>query len=279
MYEEGGQGKTAIITGAGKGIGEATAKLLAAHGAAIVVCDVDAAAAQQVAEAITAAGGRAVAVDADIMAEGAPARIVDAAIIAFGSLHIIVNNAGFTWDGVIQKITAQQWDVMLAVHVTAPFRIIQAATPHMRDKAKQEMASGGKAADRVIINISSTSGTHGNAGQTNYAAAKAAVCGLTKSIAKEWGPFNIRCNAIAYGLIATRLTQAKEGGESIQVGGTKVSLGIPGANKHFDAMRSSIPLQRMGTAEEAAGAVLMLVSPWASYITGQVLEVSGGTNM
>jgi len=272
-------GQVAIITGAGKGIGEATAKLLGEHGASIVACDLDSAAAEGVVAAIRAKGGKATAVACDVTAPDAAAKIVQAAMSSFGRIDIIVNNAGFTWDGVIHKMTAEQWGVMLAVHCTAPFRLVQEAAPHMREAAKKEMDARGSASPRCIINISSTTGTHGNAGQANYATAKAGVVGLTKSIAKEWGPFNIRCNAIAFGLIDTRLTRAKEGGESITVGGKSVALGIPGANEYWQGVKVHTPLQRLGTVEDAAGVIMALVSPWCSYITGQVIEVNGGAFM
>ncbi|GLC37019.1 hypothetical protein PLESTB_001401000 [Pleodorina starrii] len=273
------EGQVALITGAGKGIGEAAARLLASHGAAVVCTDLDDTAAQLVAGAIQEAGGRAVAVAGDVTAPDFAERAVAEAVRAFGGLHILVNNAGYTWDGVIHKITPEQWDAMLEVHCTAPFRLIQAAAPAMRDAAKLEMERNGAAKPRVILNISSTSGTHGNAGQANYATAKAGVVGLTKAVAKEWGPFNVRCNAIAFGLIDTRLTRSKEGGESIKVGGKEVQLGIPSADSYWSAIKSHIPLRRVGSAEEAAGAVLALVSPLTSYVTGQVLEVNGGSYM
>eukprot|EP00798_Chlamydomonas_sp_ICE-L_P008251 gene8251-1520_t len=274
------EGQVAIVTGSGKGIGAATALLLASHGACVVVSDLDASAASEVAEKIKGAGGRAISVTADVTAPSAAADIISQTVAAFGpKIHILVNNAGFTWDGVVHKMSAEQWQTMLDVHCTAPFRLIQAAAPYMRDAARKEKEATGSAAPRCIINISSSSGTHGNAGQANYSTAKAGVVGLTKSIAKEWGPLNIRCNALAYGLIDTRLTRAKEGGESITVGGKKVALGIPGASSFKDLVKATTPLQRVGTADEAAGAIMMLVCPWASYVTGQVIEVNGGAFM
>jgi len=273
------QGKVALITGAGKGIGEAAARLMAAAGAAVVVADLDGAAASKVAMSIQEEGGRALAVTADVTAADAPARVVKEAVAAFGRLDVLVNNAGFTWDGVIHTMSAEQWDTMMLVHCTAPFRFIQAAAPYMRDAGKAEAASGGAPAHRAIINISSTTGTHGNAGQANYATAKAGVVGLTKAVAKEWGPFGVRCNAIAFGLIDTRLTRPKEQGEAIQVGGKSVALGIPQADNYWAQVKASIPLRRVGSAEEAAGAILALASPLSAYITGQVLEVNGGAFM
>ena len=177
------------------------------------------------------------------------------------------------------KIKPEQWDAMLAVHCTAPFRLIQAAAPYMRDAAKKEMESGGNGAaarPRSILNVSSTSGTHGNAGQANYATAKAGVVGLTKTIAKEWGPYNVRCNALAFGFIATRLTGDK-GAATISVGGKAVPLGIPGGEAAAEmAAEMMIPLKRVGSPEEAAGAMLMLASPYSSFVSGQTLEVTGG---
>ena len=178
------------------------------------------------------------------------------------------------------KIRPDQWDAMLSVHCTAPFRLIQAAAPFMRDAAKREMtessSSNGVARPRSILNVSSTSGTHGNAGQANYATAKAGVVGLTKTIAKEWGMFNVRCNALAFGFIATRLTGDK-GAASISVGGKTVPLGIPGGEAAADAAAEMmIPLKRVGTPEEGAGAMLMLCSPYASFVSGQTIEVTGG---
>lgn len=193
-----------------------------------------------------------------------------------GKIHIIVNNAGYTWDGVIHKTTDKQWDTIIALHNTAPFKLVRAAAPYFRVKDGEP---------RSIINVSSTSGIHGNAGQANYALAKAGVTGLTKTIAKEWGPaFGVRANTVAFGHIMTRLTAAKEEGAFVTTpDGEKVALGIPQAQK---AGRESgenafkdIPLGRPGTATEAASAMLAMVSPLFSYITGQTIMVTGGRNM
>jgi 3-oxoacyl-[acyl-carrier protein] reductase len=217
----------------------------------------------------------------DVTAADTIAALV-AAARRLGRLDVLVNNAGYTYDGVIHKITPEQWAAMLDVHVTAPFRLTQALAPLLRDAAKAEAENGGQPRPRSIINISSTSGTHGNAGQANYAAAKAGVIGLTKTIAKEWGPFNVRCNAVAFGLIDTRLTRPKgEGGadSAIQVNGRSVALGIPGADSMRQLAEMAAPLRRIGTARDAAGAILALASEWSSYVTGQVIEVNGGTYM
>lgn len=253
--------------------------MFAEHGASgLVLSDLDPVALSEAAGRVRGLGPRVEEVAGDVTKEETVAALA-AAAGKLGRLDVIVNNAGFTWDGVLHKMPPQQWHAMMDVHVTAPFRIIQAAVPLMRDAAKAEMEAGGAAAPRSIINISSTSGTHGNAGQANYAAAKAAVVGLTKTVAKEWGPLNIRANAIAFGLIDTRLTRPKEGGETISVGGKAVKLGIPGADSMRQLAEMAAPLRRIGSARDAAGAILFLASEWSQFVTGQVLEVNGGTYM
>lgn len=267
-------GQVAIITGSGRGIGAAAAKLFAAQGAKVVVSDLDEGPAQETVDAIKAAGGEAIAVAGSVTDDAFPDALMKATIDAYGKLNILVNNAGFTWDGMAHKQTDEQWDAIVDVHGRAVFRLIRAATPHMREAAKNEMSENGAAEPRSIINVSSTSGLHGNAGQANYAFAKMGIVGLTKTIAKEWGQFNIRCNAVAFGTIETRMIAAKEKGETFKHGDKEIPMGIP------DAMRGMltmvVPLGRTGTPEEAAGGMLMLASPFASYITGHTLEVTGG---
>lgn len=195
--------------------------------------------------------------------------MINETIKQFGKINHIVNNAGFTYDGMIHKITDKQWDLMIAVHNTAPFKIIRAAAKYLRRKDDGQ--------NKTIVNISSTSGLHGNIGQANYATAKAGIVGLTKTIAKEWGGFGVRCNTVAFGFVDTRLTRAKEAGASIEVDGQKVALGIPtGGAKTEGNPFAQIPLGRPATADEVAGSVLMLCTPLASYITGHTLEVTGG---
>lgn len=220
--------------------------------------------------------GEAISVPGDVTDPAFPQRIVAAAVAAFGGLHILVNNAGFTWDGMLHKMSGKQWDAMMAVHCTAPFRLIQAAAPHMREAAKREIEASGRPRPRCILNVSSVSGVHGSVGQANYSTAKAGVVGLTKSVAKEWGPFGIRCNALTFGYINTRLVASKDRGATIEVDGETVVLGIPEANAAAAAMKQLIALGRVGAPEEAAGAMLLLASPYASYITGQAVEVTGG---
>lgn len=264
-----------LITGSGRGIGAAAAKQFAKEGAKLVINDLNPEPAEAVATAIKEAGGEAIVVSGDVTDRDFPKHILEASIKAYGKLNVLVNNAGYTWDGLIHKMTDEQWDAILEVHATTPFRMIRAATPYLRDAAKAEVEAGKIPENRCIINISSTSGLHGNFGQVNYAFAKMGILGLTKTIAKEWGSFGVRCNAVAFGFIDTRLTRAKEAGEVIEVAGQAVELGIP--QKVIELRDSrSIPLNRAGTAEEAAAGIVFMASPLASYITGHTLEVTGG---
>ena len=270
-------GKVAIITGSGRGIGAAAAKLFAAEGASVVVCDLDSAPANETAEAIKAAGGKALAVPGDMTDPAFPEQLVQKAIEGFGGLDVMVNNAGYTWDAVIHKMTDKQWQAMLDIHVTAPFRLIRAAAPFIRETAKKEAEQQGHANARKIVNVSSVSGTQGNAGQANYSTAKAGITGLTKTMAKEWGQFNVQVNCVAYGWIETRLTGAKEAGEKIERDGEEIAIGVPG--QMHGVMRMMVPLGRPGTPEEAAGPMLFFASPLSNYVSGIVLEVHGGRAM
>ncbi|TVY46577.1 putative oxidoreductase [Lachnellula occidentalis] len=267
-------GQVAIITGSGQGIGAEAARLFANEGARVVISDIDAAKAKVVADSINKSGGSAIAVAGDMLdAEYLKTLVKKAAEFGNGKINIIVNNAGYTWDGVIHKMTDKQWDNIIALHGTAPFKLVREAAPYFR-------VTDGE--PRSIINISSTSGVHGNAGQANYALAKSGINGLTKAIAKEWGPkFGVRANSIAFGHILTRLTAAKEDGAFVTTpDGEKIALGIPkGQGSQSQDANLDIPLRRAGTATEAASSILMLASPLSSYITGQVIMVTGGRNM
>lgn len=268
-------GKVAIITGSGRGIGAATAKLFAEHGARVVVSDLDPVPANETAEAINAGGEKkAIVIPGDVTDPTFGEKIVNGTLEQFGGIDVIVNNAGYTWDGVIHKMTDKQWEAIIACHLTAPFHIVRAAAEYIRETAKKEEDANGRAKPRKIVNVSSVSGLYGNAGQINYAAAKMGLVGLTKTIAKEWGRFNVQSNAVAFGFIDTRLTQSKEKKEVIEREGEKVSLGIPDQSRQMASM--VIPLGRPGTAEEAAGPILFLASPLADYVSGIVLEVHGG---
>lgn len=268
------EGKVAIITGSGRGIGAATAKLLAQHGARLVISDLDEAPAEETAATIHAAGGEAITFCGDVTQPDFPAAIVQKAVESYGGLDMLVNNAGFTWDSMLHTMTDKQWDTILGVHLTAPFRMARAAASVMRQQAKSEIAATGQAQPRKIVNISSISAFYGNIGQANYAAAKAGVIGLTRVIAREGGRFNIQANAVSFGWIETRLTADKAQGEAIEVAGEKVALGIPQSG--LEARKQLIALGRPGTPEEAAGPILFLCSPLANYVTGHLLKVDGG---
>jgi 3-oxoacyl-[acyl-carrier protein] reductase len=267
-------GKSAIVTGSGRGIGKSIARIFADHGASVVINDIDEDVATATAKEITDAGGKAVVCAGSVTDVAFPDRLVKTCAESFGGIDIIVNNAGYTWDAVIQNMTDEQWYAIIDVHLTAPFRIIRAATPYMREVAKQEMAEG-KRVHRKIINISSTSGVAGNPGQVNYSAGKMGIVGVTKTLAKEWGRFNINVNAVAYGFIETRLTQSKEKSETIERHGKQVELGIPAQMR--DMAPQFIPLGRSGTPDEAAGPVLFLASSLSDYVSGAVILVTGGS--
>ncbi|KAK4163401.1 hypothetical protein QBC43DRAFT_320027 [Cladorrhinum sp. PSN259] len=267
-------GQVAIITGSGQGIGAECARLFANEGAKVIVSDIDAPKAENVAAQIRSAGGEALAVPGDLLKDDYIKELVrKAAEFGNNKVHIIVNNAGFTWDAVIHKMTDKQWDTILSLHSTVPFKLVREAASFFRVKDGEP---------RNIVNISSTSGVHGNAGQANYALAKAGVIGLTKTIAKEWGPsFGVRANTIAFGHIETRLTANKEAGAFVEIDGQKVALGIPEKQKKSGGPVPylDIPLRRPGTATEAANAVLAIASPLSAYISGQTISVTGGRNM
>ncbi|HJQ56832.1 MAG TPA: SDR family oxidoreductase [Vineibacter sp.] len=269
-------GQVALVSGGGRGIGASLARQLAAEGARVVVNDLDASPAQETVAAITAAGGTAVACAGSVTADDFPRRFIGAALEAFGDLHIIVNNAGYIWNAPIHRIADEQWDAIQDVHLKAPFRILREAYPHIGAKVAAEMAAG-RRVQRKVVNISSVSGTRGSAGQANYAAAKAGLVGLTKTLAREWGRLNVNVNCVAFGFIETRLTQEIKGETSIEIEGRQHRVGLLAQGRA--ATVAQIPLGRAGTPAEAAGGVLLLCLPEADYITGQVLEVSGGLTM
>ena len=262
--------KVAIVTGSARGIGRATAEMLSEHGARIVINDLDGDAAGQTAAEIA---GETVVHAGDLTKAGAPEALVQTAIDAWGRLDIVVNNAGYTIDGAIHKLSDDAFQRMLDIHTVVPFRVIRAAAPHLREPAKVEREEG-REVFRKIVNVSSISGTMGNAGQANYAAGKAAVVGLTKTLAKEWGQFKINVNAVAFGFIETRLTASKVDANQIEIDGQKVQLGIPDQMRGIAPML--IPLGRTGTPQEAAGGVFFLCSPWSNFVHGQVLNITGG---
>jgi 3-oxoacyl-[acyl-carrier protein] reductase len=262
--------KVAIVTGSARGIGKATAELLSEHGAKVVVNDLDGDAAKETADGIA---GETAVYAGDLTAEGSPEALVQTAIDAWGKIDIIVNNAGYTLDAPIHKMSDDWFQKMLDIHLVVPFRVIRAAAPHLREPAKVEREEG-REVFRKIVNVSSISGTMGNAGQANYAAGKAGVVGLTKTLAKEWGQFKVNVNAVAFGYIETRLTASKDDSNVVEISGEKVQLGIPDQMRGMASML--IPLGRAGTPGEAAGGVFFLCSPWSNFVHGQTLNITGG---
>jgi len=266
------RGKTAIVTGGGRGIGRAIVQRLVSAGANVLACDLDADALQEM-QASVSASARVAVSQGDLMEPGCPQQIVNAALATFHSIDILVNCAGFSWDSVIQKTTDEQFLAMLTIHVVAPFRLLRAASDYLRESAKREIASGQRVM-RKVVNITSISGTEGNPGQAGYSAGKAGIIGLTKTLAKEWGRYNINVNAVGFGLIQTRMTEPLNPGGTINVRGRDIPIGVQPAM--LDSIAATCPLGRMGTPEEAAGAVLFFCSPLSDYVTGEVLICSGG---
>jgi 3-oxoacyl-[acyl-carrier protein] reductase len=264
-------GKSAIVTGSARGIGRATAEMLAEQGAQVLINDLDGDVAEEAANEIQ---GETVSFAGDLTKGDTPDKLVQTAVDSFGKIDIIVNNAGYTWDGPIHKMSDEQFQAMLDIHNIVPFKVLRAAAPHLREPAKKEKEEG-REVFRKVVNVSSTSGMFGNAGQVNYSSGKAGVVGLTKTLAKEWGGFKINVNAVAFGFVETRLTASKEEGAAFErEGGEKIALGIPEQMRQMAA--AIIPLGRAATPEEAAGGIFFLCSPWSNYVHGQVLNVTGG---
>ncbi len=265
-------GKTAIVTGGGRGIGRAIVHRLVSAGANVLACDLDQQALQQT-QASARNSDRVALIYGDLMEPTFPQHIVDAALKSFGSIDIVVNCAGFSWDSVIQKTSDEQFLAMLNIHVVAPFRLLRAASDYLRATAKRETAAGQRVM-RKVVNITSISGTEGNPGQAGYSAGKSGVIGLTKTLAKEWGRYNINVNAVGFGLIQTRMTQPLTPEAKIEMVGKEIPIGVQPAM--LDSIAAACPLGRIGTPEEAAGAVLFFCSPLSDYVTGEVLICSGG---
>jgi 3-oxoacyl-[acyl-carrier protein] reductase len=267
------QGRTALVTGAGRGIGRAIAKRLATAGAHVMVNDLDEAMLRE-SEAEIAHPQRVRHVQGDLTDPATPAAVVQATLDAFGAIDIIVNNAGYSWDNVIQKTTDEQFQAMLDIHLVTPFRLLRAASTFIREAAKKEMAAGQRVM-RKVVNITSIAGTDGNPGQAGYSSGKAGVIGLTKTLAKEWGRYNVNVNAVGFGLIQTRLVQDLNAPDaSMEMHGHQIRLGVQPTL--LESVKSACPLGRLGTPEEAAGAVLFFCSPLSDYVTGEVLICGGG---
>src|SRR5436305_329488 len=263
-------GKGAIVTASARGIGRAPAEIPAEHGAKVLINDLDGDVAEQTASEID---GDTLVFAGDLTQPGLPDQLVQKVLDEWGRVDILINNAGYTLDAPIHKMSDEWFQRMLDIHSIVPFRMCRAVAPHMREPAKQEREAGTEVF-RKIVNVSSISGTMGNAGQANYSSGKSAVVGLTKTLAKEWGQFKINVNAVAFGFIETRLTAAKSNENVAEIGGEKVQLGIPEQLRSMGAMM--IPIGRPGTPQEAAGGVFFLCSPWSNFVHGQVLNITGG---
>lgn len=260
------EGRVALVTGAGRGIGLALVKKLLAEGAKVVFNDLDAAAVNE-ATAQLSADDRAHGVVGNVGDEAFPRQFVGAAIERFGTVDIVVNNAGYVWNSPVGKITDEQWDAMHDVHVKAPFRLLRELAPRFKQWA-------GSGPQRKVVNVSSVAASRGLAGQGAYAAAKAGLFGLTRTLAREWGPLGVNVNCVCFGWIETRLTQEIRGETAISIAGRDHRVGLP--REALDDMRQRIPLRRSGTPDDAAGAILLFCLPESDYVTGQVLEVDGG---
>jgi 3-oxoacyl-[acyl-carrier protein] reductase len=258
------QGRAALVTGAGRGIGRAIALRLATEGARVAVNDLDAEVANTVVDDIAAAGGSAVTVLGSVALAADAGRIVDGAAEQLGGLDIVVNNAGVTRDSMIHRMSDEDWDLVVDVSLRGTFNVCRAAAAHLRRGKGEEIPY-----HRKVVNMASINGLYGIAGNANYSAAKGGVIALTKSLSREWAPQRINVNAIAPGFIeGTRLTAAREEGDA---------LGIP--EEVLDRIRAQMPLGRAGTPDDVAGLVAFLASRDADWLTGQVIELSGGREM
>jgi 3-oxoacyl-[acyl-carrier protein] reductase len=267
------EGKTALVTGSGRGIGKAIAKRLVGAGARVMINDIDEEMLLHT-EAELGHPGRVSHVAADLTDPKTPELIVQSTLSEFSSIDIIVNNAGYSWDNVIQKTTDEQFQAMLDIHLLTPFRILRAASGFIRESAKKESAASQRVM-RKVVNITSIAGTDGNPGQAGYSAGKAGIIGLTKTLAKEWGRYNVNVNAVGFGLIGTRLVQPlTDVGSHMEMHGHQIRLGVQ--PNLLESVKSACPLGRLGTPEEAAGAVLFFCSPLSDYVTGEVLICGGG---
>lgn len=270
-------GKVALITGSGRGIGRAVVLKLASEGASVIVNDLDDETAVEAVAEIEKSGGKAVACVGSVADDEFADRFIKTALDSFGGVDIIVNNAGYTMDSMIGKMTDEAFDAMYNVHVKAPFRILRAAAPFVTESARKE-AEEGREVFRKVVNISSVAGTGGNVGQANYSSMKAAVLGLTNSLSMEWGRYKVCVNAVAFGFIETRLTQAAEEKMCVKVdGGKEAAVGMP--PKVVEGFKKMIPMGRGGTPEEAAGAVYLMCRPESNYVSGQTLICGGGFHL
>jgi len=261
------EGKVAIVTGAGQGIGRSIAIKLASEGASILANDIDEANLVEIQKEIGSHGSECRFLCGDVTASDFGDRIVESAVSQFGDIHILVNNAGYIWNSRIANHTDEQWYAMIDVHATAPFRILRAAGGFFKNCDRS--------VTRKVINISSVSGLFGADTQFSYSAAKSALTGMTKSLARDWGRYNITVNCVAFGFIETRLTQPfDEEIPEIRIGEKLHRVGI--SRNQIAQMKAAIPLGRLGTQEDAANAVYLFCIPESDYITGEIIVAGGG---
>ncbi|KAF5636927.1 3-oxoacyl-(acyl carrier) reductase [Fusarium sp. NRRL 25303] len=261
-------GQVVLITGGAQGIGKAAANLLASKGGRIIIADVDKSKASATVQELESDGYEAAYVIGDALEDGFAEKTVAFALETFGKVHCLINGAGFCYDAAIHKMDDDKFDVIMKIHNYVPFRMVRALSSHWMAQENRDMP-------KTIINISSTSGLHGQMGQINYSTAKMGIVGQTKTIASEWARYGVRCNAVAYGWIDTRITRPPTSDETVVVGGMTIQTGIPIAAKKFRDV-SEIPLSRPGTVEDAAGVILFLASPLSAYVTGSCIECAGG---
>ncbi len=268
--------KAAVVTGAGRGIGLAIAGKLVEAGASLLLVDIDESALKEAEAKLRPLRSSVSTITGDLADPAFPNAVIAKLLKEFGAIDIVVNNAGYTWDNVIQKTTDEQFQAMLDVHVVAPFRLLRAASQWIREKAKKENESGASVM-RKVVNITSISGLDGNPGQIGYSSGKAAVVGMTKTLAKEWGRYNVTVNAVGFGLIDTRLIRPMDGAQDeISIGQRQVRVGMQ--EQVREQAVKTIPLGRLGTPDDAANAVFFFCSPLSDYVTGEVLVCGGGVH-
>ena len=267
--------KVAIVTGAGRGIGRAIALKLASEGARVIVNDIDLPELEAVVGVIEETGGTVSIVAGDVTEASFGDHLMEQTLKRYGTLDILINNAGYIWNSAIHNHTLEQWNAMLEIHVTAPFLILKAAANFFREVGKKEQEYG-LSVCRKVINVSSVSGIYGAATQIGYSAGKAAIIGLTKTLAQEWGRYNVTVNCVAFGHIDTRLTQeyGDSGPPSVEVKGRELKVGLH--RDTLEQIHAHTPLGRGGTPQEAAGAIYLFCIPESNYVSGQVLVCSGG---
>lgn len=262
-------GKVAIVTGAGRGIGQEIAIQLANEGAQVVVNDLDAGAVEETRDVIARTGGVTTSFPGNVNDADFADNIIEHAVGHFGNVHIVINNAGYIWNEKVERTSDEQWDAMQDVHLKSAFRMCRSFGTFLRSSEN----SGSALIQRRLINISSVAATRGAVGQLAYSCAKSGLFGLTRSLAKEWGPLGVNVNCVSFGFIETRLTQLTDRKTYVTVDGEERPVGLP--SHHRDEFVKNIPLGRPGTAKEGAGAVVLLCFPEASYISGQLIEAAG----